>query len=107
MLLLGIGIIGIQAQKNVNATGGKASGTNGLVGEGLQKPYQISVITKIEEVQGTIFLISAYPNPTSDNLTLKVKEFEISNLIFQLYKSAREDFTKKKNHRQPNKHCYE
>jgi hypothetical protein len=29
--------------------------------------------------------ISAYPNPTTENLTLKVKDFELSTLYFQLF----------------------
>ena len=101
ILLLGLGLSGLQAQSSGNATGGNASGgggsasysvgqvvyntntgTNGSVAQGVQQPYEISVVTGLEEAKG--IMISAYPNPTTDYLTLEVKDFEISNLHFQL-----------------------
>jgi hypothetical protein len=104
VLLLGLGLTGLQAQESVNATGGNASGsggsvsysvgqvayqthtgTNGLVAQGVQQPYEISVVTAIEEAKGINLTVSAYPNPTTDYLTLEVKEYELSNLHFQLY----------------------
>lgn len=104
VLLLGLGLTGLQAQESVNATGGNASGgggsvsysvgqvvyttntgTNGSVAQGVQQPYEISVVTAIEEAKGINLLISAYPNPTTDYLTLEVKDFELTNLSFQLY----------------------
>ncbi|HNR21315.1 MAG TPA: T9SS type A sorting domain-containing protein [Bacteroidia bacterium] len=103
-LLLGLGLTGLQAQTSVNATGGDASGsggsvsysvgqvvyttntgTNGSVAQGVQQPYEISVVTAIEEAKGINLLVSAYPNPTTDYLTLEVKEFELSNISYQLY----------------------
>jgi hypothetical protein len=104
LLLLGLGLTGLQAQECVNATGGNASGsggsasysvgqvvytthtgTSGSVAEGVQQPYEISVVTAIEEAKGINLSVSAYPNPTTDYLTLEVKEFDLSNLSFQLY----------------------
>jgi hypothetical protein len=104
VLLLGLGLTGLQAQESVNATGGNASGgggsasysvgqvayqthtgTNGSVAQGVQQPYEISVVTAIEEAKGINLTVSAYPNPTTDYLTLEVKEYELSNLHFQLY----------------------
>ena len=104
LLLLGLGLTGLQAQTSVNATGGNASGgggsasysvgqvvyttntgTNGSVAQGVQQPYEISVVTGIEEAQGINLLVSAYPNPTADYLTLSIDEFDISNLSYQLY----------------------
>jgi hypothetical protein len=104
VLLLGLGLTGLQAQECVNATGGNASGsggsasysvgqvvytthtgTSGSVAEGVQQPYEISVVTAIEEAKGINLSVSAYPNPTTDYLTLEVKEFDLSNLSFQLY----------------------
>jgi len=71
VLLLGLGLTGLQAQESVNATGGNASGsggsasysvgqvayqthtgTNGSVSEGVQQPFEISVVTAIEEAKG-------------------------------------------------------
>ncbi len=63
ILLLGLGLTGLQAQTSVNATGGNASGsggsasysvgqvvytthtgTNGSVAQGVQQPFEISVV---------------------------------------------------------------
>ncbi|MDD4148633.1 MAG: T9SS type A sorting domain-containing protein [Bacteroidales bacterium] len=104
ILLLGLGITGLQAQESINATGGNASGsggsvsysvgqltyqthvgTNGSVAEGVQQPYEISIVTEIEEAKVINLLVSAYPNPTTDYLTLSISGFDISNLSYQLY----------------------
>ncbi len=92
------------AQESLNATGGNDSGSggsvsysvgqlgyqthtgaNGSVAEGVQQAYEISVVTGLEEAKGINLSVSAYPNPTTDYLTLEVKDFESSNLSFQLY----------------------
>ena len=71
VLLLGLGLTGLQAQESVNATGGNASGsggsasysvgqvvytnntgTSGSVAQGVQQPFEISVVTGIEEAKG-------------------------------------------------------
>ncbi len=94
----------LSAQESINATGGDASGsggsasysvgqvvyttntgTSGSVAQGVQQPFEISVITGLEEAKGIKLSVSAYPNPTTDFLILEVKEFDISNLNFQLY----------------------
>ncbi|GAB4451343.1 MAG: hypothetical protein Fur0028_06900 [Bacteroidales bacterium] len=104
ILLLGLGLTGLQAQTSVNATGGDASGsggsasysvgqvvyttntgTNGTVAQGVQQPYEISVVTGIEQAKGINLSVSAYPNPTTDYLTLEVKDFELLTLNFQLF----------------------
>ena len=104
VLLLGLGLTGLQAQESINATGGNTSGsggsvsysvgqvvytthtgTSGSVAEGVQQPYEISVVTGLEEAQSINLSVTAYPNPTTDYLTLRIDEFEISNLSFQLY----------------------
>ena len=104
LLFLGLGLTGLQAQESVNATGGDALGsggsvsysvgqvayqthtrTSGSVSEGVQQPFEISVVTGIEEAKGINLSVSAYPNPTTDYLTLSISEFEISNLTYQLY----------------------
>ena len=94
VLLLGLGLTGLQAQTSVNATGGNASGsggsasysvgqvvfttntgTSGSVVQGIQQPYEISVVTGIEQAKGINLELSVYPNPTTDYLTLEVKDF--------------------------------
>ena len=104
VLLLGLGLTGLQAQESVNATGGDAlgsggsasysvgqvvyttnTGTNGSVAQGVQQAFEISVVTGLEEAKGINLSVSAYPNPTTDYLTLSIGEFDISNLSYQLY----------------------
>jgi hypothetical protein len=93
-----------QAQETLLATGGNASGsggstsysvgqvvyttntgTSGSVAQGVQQPYEISVVTGLDEAKGINLSVTAYPNPTTDYLTLNIGEFEISNLSYQLY----------------------
>ena len=104
ILLLGLGLTGLQAQTSVNATGGNASGiggsasysvgqlayttntgTNGSVSEGVQQPFEISVVTGIEEAKDIFLNVSAYPNPTTDYLELKVENLQLSELSYKLY----------------------
>lgn len=104
ILLFGIGLTGLQAQTSVNTTGGNASGsggsasytvgqvvyqthtgTNGSVAEGVQQPYEISVITAIEQAKTIDLTVTAYPNPATDYLTLSISEFKLSGLSYQLF----------------------
>jgi opacity protein-like surface antigen len=95
------------AQESVNATGGDASGsggsasysvgqvvyttntgTNGSVAQGVQQPYEISVVTGIEEAKGINLSVSAYPNPTTDKLTLSIDastELSKQSMSYQLF----------------------
>lgn len=104
VLFLGLGLTGLQAQESVNATGGNASGsggstnysvgqvffttntgTYGSVAQGVQQPYEISIVTAIDEAISINLSFSAYPNPTTDNLTLEIKNFEYSDLTYHLF----------------------
>jgi hypothetical protein len=104
VLLLGLGLTGLQAQTSINATGGGASGSGGTssysvgqvvyttnaeikgsVAQGVQQPFEISVVTGIDEAKGINLSVSAYPNPTTDFLTLRIEEFDISNISYHLY----------------------
>ena len=104
ILLLGLGLTGLQAQEAIPATGGNVSGsggsvsysvgqlvyttnigTNGSVAQGVQQPFEISVVTGIEVAKGINLRVSAYPNPITDFLTLSVDNFEVSNLSYQVY----------------------
>ena len=106
VLLLGLGLTGLQAQTNVNATGGNASGnggsvsysvgqvvytthkgSNGSVAQGVQQPYEISV-AGIDEANGISLKVTAYPNPTTDYLTLEIDastSLSIQSMSYQLY----------------------
>ena len=104
VLLLGLGLTGLRAQESINATGGDASGnggsasysvgqfvyttntgTTGSVAQGVQQPYEISVVTGLEEAKGINLSVSAYPNPTTDFLKLKVESKKLKDLSFQLF----------------------
>ncbi|MBN1463437.1 MAG: T9SS type A sorting domain-containing protein [Paludibacteraceae bacterium] len=104
VLLLGLFLTELQAQESVNATGGNVSvsggsvsysigqvvyttntGTSGLVAQGVQQPYEISVVIAVAEAKGVNLSVLAYPNPTTDYLILEVKDLELSNVHFQLY----------------------
>ncbi|MFH0893699.1 MAG: T9SS type A sorting domain-containing protein [Bacteroidota bacterium] len=92
----------LHAQQSTLPSGGEATGTggtvsysigqaayitntgvNGSVAEGVQQPYEISVITGIEQ---TNIHLSAfvYPNPVIDKLVLNMKDNSFSGLIYQL-----------------------
>ncbi|HNZ42726.1 MAG TPA: T9SS type A sorting domain-containing protein [Bacteroidales bacterium] len=94
----------VNAQQSVNASGGNASGTggnvsysvgqivytthtgiNGSVAQGVQQPYEISVITAIEEAKDIDLVCTAYPNPTAGLLTLIVQNYKHGKLAYQLY----------------------
>ncbi|MBN2681090.1 MAG: T9SS type A sorting domain-containing protein [Bacteroidales bacterium] len=104
LLFCVFGLIRIQAQETVNASGGDASGSggsssysvgqvtytthvgiNGSLSQGVQQPYEISVVTGQEESNGINLSVSAFPNPTSDYLILEVNDFPLSTLTFSLY----------------------
>ncbi len=104
VLLLGLGITGLQAQNAIPTAGGNASGSggsasytvgqivyttnansNGSVAQGVQQPFEISEITGLEEAKGIPLQCSAFPNPTTENIILEVNNFELSTLNFQLY----------------------
>jgi hypothetical protein len=94
----------IQAQNAIPASGGNASGSggtasytigqvvyttntnsNGSVAQGVQQPYEISVITAIEEAKDISLEIMVFPNPATDFVKLKIENYEVRNLRYQLY----------------------
>lgn len=103
--LLFLGVSSLQAQEAIPATGGEASGSGGTasytiglvvyttnegtggntVAQGVQQPFEISVVTGIAEAKGVSLQVSAYPNPTTDYLTVKVKNYKTANLQYMLF----------------------
>jgi hypothetical protein len=99
----------VSAQESINATGGNASGsggsvsysigqvfyqthtgTNGTVTQGVQQAYIISNETGFDDIHGINLSVSAYPNPTSDYLTLSIDDdvktmHALSQSHYQLY----------------------
>jgi hypothetical protein len=103
ILFLVTGIAGLQAQQTTLSSGGDASGaggsssysvgqvvynvdtgTDGTVTQGVQQPYEIYIYTGIEEANDITLTVTAYPNPASDKLTLKILNYNISSLYFLL-----------------------
>lgn len=90
VFLLVVGLSGLKAQQTTTSSGGNASGkggsaaysigqivyttntaSGGTVSQGVQQPYEISVVSGIEE-QGIDLSYTAYPNPTTANVVLKI-----------------------------------
>jgi hypothetical protein len=94
----------IDAQYTISTTGGNASGsggsvsytigqianntlsgTNGAITQGVQQPYEISVMTALESA-GEITLESiVYPNPTRGLIKLIIESSGDEDLRFRLY----------------------
>lgn len=103
-LLLAMSAASIQAQEAVGSAGGTAStnggsvsytvgqivyttnsATAGSVEQGVQQAYSISVISALPNTEGIRVSCAAYPNPTSDYLTLSLAGFKSDNLRFDLF----------------------
>jgi len=101
-LLLCLG--SLKAQETVSATGGEVSGvggtssfsigqvvyvtavgSNGSVSEGVEQPYEISIITELKENKEIFIDLIAYPNPTVDVLNIDIKSYNEDNLNYQVY----------------------
>lgn len=64
------------------------TGTGGFVTEGIQQPYDISVVSGIRGVANISLELSAYPNPAADYLILNTSDAAskgIRNLEYRLY----------------------
>ena len=104
ILFLGLGLTVLRAQETIPASGGNASGTggsasysvgqmvyttntgtNGSVAQGVQQPYEISVVTAIEEAKDVVLNCYTYPNPSSDYVKLKVENYKTENMTYRLY----------------------
>lgn len=101
LLLIPLACIG---QETIPAAGGDASGSGGTVAytvgqivyttnigsnenitQGVQQPFEISETTGIKDETTMKIELVAYPNPTKENLTLKVQGDEYSTLSFELF----------------------
>ena len=103
LLLLGIGLLAINysvAQTSLNAGGGDFESANvtlsysigqvfhetTVLNEGVQLPYNIVEVVGIDDIDGIFLKISAYPNPTSDFLELRIEteDFDYNNVVYQI-----------------------
>ena len=105
--LFGFYIATVQAQETivvtgVNATGSSGSvsytvgqiinntvsGTTGSVAPGMQQPYEISVVTAIENTGSIELECIVYPNPTSGKVKLVFESYEYEDLVYRLYDNS-------------------
>jgi hypothetical protein len=94
----------IEAQNTITTSGGNAtgtggtvsytvgqiasstlSGTNGTITQGVQQPYEISVVTAIENTNVINLECIVYPNPTKGLIRLIVESMDNENLKYKLY----------------------
>ena len=101
--------LSISAQENTVTAGGDAAGNggsvsftvgqvyyhthesaSGSVAEGVQQPYEIYVITSVEDVTDISLSMKAFPNPVANRLQLGVDEmvdFSLTGYHFRLLDS--------------------
>ena len=60
------------------------SGSTGFVIQGVQQPWEISIVTAIENTEDITLDCIVYPNPTEGSLKLVIGSFEDDNMSFQL-----------------------
>lgn len=114
--ILGLGSTTVFAQQGNPAAGGNASGTGGTASfsigqifysapsgtshklvQGLQQPYEIQVINDVPETPKFITLAATvFPNPTTENFTLKIENKKIENFSYEFYDSQGRLITSKK-----------
>jgi hypothetical protein len=102
IVILSFGVFTAKAQESTNTSGGVASGSggtvaysigqvvyttntdiNGIVAQGVQHAYEIFTVS-IKETELNISL-TAFPNPTTENLTLQISEYNNEKLSYQLF----------------------
>jgi len=104
VLLFGFGMVELQAQETLATSGGNATGSGGSVSytigqtvystitgtsssvaQGVQQPYEISVVSDLAESQDLKLICSAFPNPTTNALVLKIENAAHKQYIATLY----------------------
>lgn len=104
LFLCGFWIEVVQGQEAIPVTGGSAIGSGGSVSytvgqnafsafsgnygsiiQGIQQPYEISTVTRTENVSEMILNCIIYPNPTRSIISLSMESLECENIKFQLF----------------------
>jgi len=104
MFIFELGSVCLIAQETISVTGSNATGDGGSVSytigqvfytsvkgttgtslQGVQQPFEISVVSGIEEKLGISLALSVYPNPANDYLTMKIENFGKENLSYKLF----------------------
>lgn len=112
VLMTGIGAF---AQSAVTTSGGEASGNSGnlsysigqtfcsanagsigQINEGVQQPYEIYDVTDVQSAISEVISLSAFPNPTSDFLTLRFESDNIEGLDCAMYDISGKEILQKR-----------
>lgn len=92
------------AQQSINTTGGDIWGSGGTVAfsigqivfhtynslsgsvaQGVQQPYEISIVSGIKDKRNPNHSVSIFPNPTNDYILLDIQTENIADMSFKLY----------------------
>ena len=103
ILFLCLTVFAIQGQQSTVAAGGVATCAGGsvtysrgqtlykyssnsdiIVAQGVQQPYEIAMLSVVEDTFNTI-KIEVYPNPTTSYLIINIQNNELSDLNFQFF----------------------
>ena len=104
VLLLAILAVGLEAQQTLAIAGGDATGTGGTVSytigqvwyttldghdvsvfQGVQQPLEVLEITGILSLPGITLDALLYPNPVEEFIHLRVENYSINGLSYQLF----------------------
>lgn len=61
------------------------NGANGSAAQGVQQPFEITVVTGVKEANDISLEIVVYPNPTKDYIKLRIDNYEVDNLFYKLF----------------------
>ena len=94
----------LYGQETTVTTGGEITGSGGTVSysigqvlyttnsstvnseaQGVQQPYEISIVLGMQKQEGIKLTCNVYPNPSTTFLVLEVENYSIKNLYYQLY----------------------
>jgi hypothetical protein len=104
LFLSGFSITILKAQTTIPASGGNATGSggsasytvgqivyttntgsNGSEAQGVQQPYEISVVTAVKDAGSISLKFVVYPNPASDFIKIIIENYEVKNLTYKLH----------------------
>ena len=107
LLIMIVSAISLHAQQVISTTGSDATGSGGTINytvgqinyttitgedgsvtQGVQQPFKISIVTGIKEADGIVVECLVSPNPTTDYVCLKTKNYNIEKLSYQLYDNS-------------------
>lgn len=104
LFLYGLCHYSILGQETITSTGGNATGrggsvsytvgqiafstflrANGSVIQGVQQPFEISIVTGVEATKEITLNCIVYPNPTRSIIKLSIESFDFEKISYQLF----------------------